>query len=94
MLQLPTDVEIKIADTIGKCNQYGLEILNYLKISFSGYLAVGFDSENPVSFIPNHPQPHVSTQIRAKEPNMNVLCFAFNHLNYLAGVCLADILCR
>lgn len=69
MLQLPTDVEIKIADTVGKCNQYGLEILNYLKISFTGYLVVGFDTENPVSFIPNHPQPHVSIQIIAIEVN-------------------------
>ena len=59
LLQLPVDVEIKIADSIGKCNQYGLEILDQLKNSFSGYLAVGFDTENPVSFIPNRPQPHV-----------------------------------
>ena len=59
MLQLPIDVEIKLADNIGKCNQYGLEILDQLKNSFSGYLAVGFDTENPVSFIPNRPQPHV-----------------------------------
>ena len=52
-------MNIRNADSIGKCTQFCREIISYLKNSFSGYLAVGFDTENPVSFILDHPQPPV-----------------------------------